>query len=73
MITATTIISLVSLGLVITVPVALATPREWENSKALTTVSKGGYSLFLQLLLLTVLRQHLNLLEIIVLTIISNK
>ena len=35
MITAlTTIFVLVSLGLVITVPVALATPGEWENSKA---------------------------------------
>ena len=34
MITAlTTIIVLVSLALVITVPVALATPGEWENSK----------------------------------------
>ena len=34
MITAlTTILVLVSLGLVITVPVALATPGEWENSK----------------------------------------
>ena len=29
----TTILVLVSLGLVITVPVALATPGEWENSK----------------------------------------
>ena len=34
MITAlTTILILVSLGLVITVPVALATPGEWEKSK----------------------------------------
>jgi len=34
MITAlTTILVLVSLALVITVPVALATPGEWENSK----------------------------------------
>jgi photosystem II core protein PsbZ len=34
MITAlTTILVLLSLGLVITVPVALATPGEWENSK----------------------------------------
>ena len=34
MITAlTTILVLVSLGLVITVPVALATPGEWETSK----------------------------------------
>ena len=34
MITAlTTILVLVSFGLVITVPVALATPGEWENSK----------------------------------------
>jgi photosystem II core protein PsbZ len=40
MITAlTTILVLVSLGLVITVPVALATPGEWENSKE--TVTKG--------------------------------
>ena len=35
MITAlTTILVLVSLGLVITVPVALATPGEWESSKS---------------------------------------
>ena len=34
MITAlTTIFVLVSLGLIVTVPVALATPGEWENSK----------------------------------------
>ena len=40
MITAlTTILVLVSLGLVITVPVALATPGEWENSK--DSVTKG--------------------------------
>ncbi len=40
MITAlTTILVLVSLGLVITVPVALATPGEWENSKE--SFSKG--------------------------------
>lgn len=35
MITAlTTLLVLISLGLVITVPVALATPGEWENSKS---------------------------------------
>ena len=35
MITAlTALLVLVSLGLVITVPVALATPGEWENSKS---------------------------------------
>jgi len=40
MITAlTALLVLVSLGLVITVPVALATPGEWENSK--TTFTKG--------------------------------
>ena len=40
MITAlTTIFVLVSLGLVITVPVALATPGEWENSK--DSIAKG--------------------------------
>ena len=34
MITAlTTLLVLISLGLVVTVPVALATPGEWENSK----------------------------------------
>jgi photosystem II core protein PsbZ len=34
MITAlTALLVLISLGLVITVPVALATPGEWENSK----------------------------------------
>jgi len=40
MITAlTTILVLVSLGLVITVPVALATPGEWESSKE--NITKG--------------------------------
>jgi photosystem II core protein PsbZ len=35
MITAlTAILVLISLGLVVTVPVALATPGEWSNSKA---------------------------------------
>jgi photosystem II core protein PsbZ len=35
MITAlTALLVLISLGLVVTVPVALATPGEWENSKA---------------------------------------
>jgi photosystem II core protein PsbZ len=34
MITAlTALLVLISLGLVVTVPVALATPGEWENSK----------------------------------------
>jgi photosystem II core protein PsbZ len=31
--TLTALLVLISLGLVITVPVALATPGEWENSK----------------------------------------
>ena len=44
MITAlTTILVLVSLGLVITVPVALATPGEWENSKKTLTVGIQGW------------------------------
>ena len=44
MITAlTTILVLVSLGLVITVPVALATPGEWENSKSTLTVGIQGW------------------------------
>ena len=30
----TALLVLISLGLVITVPVALATPGDWENSKA---------------------------------------
>ena len=30
----TALLVLISLGLVVTVPVALATPGEWENSKA---------------------------------------
>ena len=35
MITAlTALLVMISLGLVVTVPVALATPGEWENSKA---------------------------------------
>ena len=35
MITAlTALLVLISLGLVVTVPVALATPGEWENSKS---------------------------------------
>lgn len=38
MITAlTALLVLVSLGLVVTVPVALATPGEWENSKSTIT------------------------------------
>ena len=46
MITAlTTILVLVSLGLVITVPVALATPGEWENSKKTLTVGIQGWIL----------------------------
>ncbi len=44
MITAlTTILVLVSLGLVITVPVALATPGEWENSKDSITKDLQGW------------------------------
>lgn len=44
MITAlTTILVLVSLGLVITVPVALATPGEWENSKETITTGFQGW------------------------------
>ena len=44
MITAlTTILVLVSLGLVITVPVALATPGEWENSKKTITTGFQGW------------------------------
>lgn len=40
MITAlTALLVLISLGLVVTVPVALATPGEWENSKE--TFTKG--------------------------------
>ena len=40
MITAlTSLLVLISLGLVITIPVALATPGEWENSK--TSFTKG--------------------------------
>jgi len=40
MITAlTALFVLISLGLVVTIPVALATPGEWENSK--TTITKG--------------------------------
>ena len=35
----TALLVLISLGLVITVPVALATPGEWENSKA--NITKG--------------------------------
>ena len=42
MITAlTALLVLISLGLVVTVPVALATPGEWENSKA--TFTKGYF------------------------------
>jgi photosystem II core protein PsbZ len=39
----TTILVLVSLGLVITVPVALATPGEWENSKESFTKGFQGW------------------------------
>ena len=51
MITAlTTILVLVSLGLVITVPVALATPGEWENSKDNFTRGFQGWILLVFLL-----------------------
>ena len=44
MITAlTTIFVLVSLGLIVTVPVALATPGEWENSKQTFTTGFQGW------------------------------
>ena len=44
MITAlTTIFVLVSLGLIITVPVALATPGEWENSRETFTRGFQGW------------------------------
>jgi photosystem II core protein PsbZ len=48
MITAlTALLVLISLGLVVTVPVALATPGEWENSKDnLQKVFKLGYSCY---------------------------
>jgi photosystem II core protein PsbZ len=49
MITAlTALLVLISLGLVVTVPVALATPGEWESSKGnLQKVSKlGSYSYY---------------------------
>ena len=53
MITAlTTILVLVSLGLVITVPVALATPGEWENSKESFTRGFQGW-IFLVLAIAT--------------------
>ena len=32
--TLTSLLVIISLGLIVTVPVALATPGEWENSKA---------------------------------------
>jgi photosystem II core protein PsbZ len=59
MITAlTALLVLISLGLVVTVPVALATPGEWESSKVLYKVSKLGipYSF---IAVLTVLRNIL--------------
>ena len=44
MITAlTALLVLISLGLVITVPVALATPGEWENSKESFTKGFQGW------------------------------
>lgn len=48
----TTILVLVSLGLVITVPVALATPGEWENSKDSFTKGFQGW-IFLVLAIAT--------------------
>jgi photosystem II core protein PsbZ len=60
MITAlTALLVLISLGLVVTVPVALATPGEWENSKvSFTKGFQGWVFLFYALLLLMVLHQH---------------
>jgi photosystem II core protein PsbZ len=44
MITAlTALLVLISLGLVVTVPVALATPGEWENSKESFTKGFQGW------------------------------
>jgi photosystem II core protein PsbZ len=64
MITAlTALLVLISLGLVVTVPVALATPGEWESSKV--TLQKVSSLGSLILMLLTVLHQFNNL-EIIV-------
>jgi photosystem II core protein PsbZ len=67
MITAlTALLVLISLGLVVTVPVALATPGEWESSKGNFTKGIKLGSLFLLSLLLTVLQHQFNNLEIIV-------
>jgi len=44
MITAlTALLVLISLGLVVTVPVALATPGEWESSKDIVTKGLGAW------------------------------
>jgi photosystem II core protein PsbZ len=60
MITAlTALLVLISLGLVVTVPVALATPGEWESSKGNFTKGIQACSSYSYSLLLTVLQHHL--------------
>jgi photosystem II core protein PsbZ len=60
MITAlTALLVLISLGLVVTVPVALATPGEWENSKDKFYERFSSLDILVfALLLLMVLHQH---------------
>jgi photosystem II core protein PsbZ len=67
MITAlTALLVLISLGLVVTVPVALATPGEWENSKDNFKRFQAWVFLLLLLLLLMELHHQFKYLEIIV-------
>jgi photosystem II core protein PsbZ len=71
MITAlTALLVLISLGLVVTVPVALATPGEWESSKGNFKVSKL-VALILIIAASDGIAASFNNLEIIVKTIIS--
>jgi photosystem II core protein PsbZ len=59
MITAlTALLVLISLGLVVTVPVALATPGEWESSKDNFTKGFQAWVFLLLLLLLLMVLHH---------------
>jgi photosystem II core protein PsbZ len=67
MITAlTALLVLISLGLVVTVPVALATPGEWESSKVNLHTFQAWVGLVVVIAALMVFHLQFNNLEIIV-------
>jgi photosystem II core protein PsbZ len=67
MITAlTALLVLISLGLVVTVPVALATPGEWESSKVTLQKVQAWVALILIIAAFDGISSQFNNLEIIV-------